>query len=58
MNDINNRGNIVGDYSLGVKTTGNIYNYLNMLSYGVAGVSANKVTNSGKDAVLGGFLRF
>ncbi|EFB1110344.1 TPA: filamentous hemagglutinin N-terminal domain-containing protein [Escherichia coli] len=55
VNDINNRGNIVGDYSLGVKTTGNIYNYLNMLSYGVAGVSANKVTNSGKDAVLGGF---
>ncbi|MCM4610756.1 filamentous hemagglutinin, partial [Escherichia coli] len=26
VNDINNRGNIVGDYSLGVKTTGNIYN--------------------------------
>ncbi|MCV5837352.1 filamentous hemagglutinin, partial [Escherichia coli] len=36
VNDINNRGNIVGDYSLGVKTTGNIYNYLNMLRYGVA----------------------
>lgn len=55
VNDINNWGNIVSDYSLGVKTQGNIYNYLNMLSYGVAGVSANKVTNSGTNAVLGGF---
>ena len=55
VKDINNRGNIVSDYSLGVKTKGNIYNYLNMLSYGVASISANKVTNSGKDAVLGGF---
>lgn len=54
VKDINNRGNIVGDYSLTAKTSGNIYNYLNMLSYGVAGVTANNVTNSGKDAVLGG----
>jgi hypothetical protein len=54
VNDINNRGNIVGDYTLTAKTSGNIYNYLNMLSYGVANVTANNVTNSGKDAVLGG----
>ncbi|HED6271814.1 TPA: filamentous hemagglutinin N-terminal domain-containing protein [Enterobacter sichuanensis] len=52
--DISNRGNIVSDYTLSVKTTGNIYNYLNMLSYGVAGVAANNVTNSGQDAVFGG----
>lgn len=52
--DINNRGNIVSDYTLTAKTTGNIYNYLNMLSYGVAGVTANTVTNSGKDSVFGG----
>ena len=55
VNDINNRGNIVSDYALTVKTDGNVYNYLNMLSYGTAKVTANKVTNSGKDAVLGGF---
>ncbi|KZQ36946.1 hypothetical protein A3N57_22770 [Enterobacter cloacae subsp. dissolvens] len=52
--DINNRGNIVSDYTLSVKTAGNIYNYLNMLTYGVAGVTANNVTNSGQDAVFGG----
>ncbi|MCR1553502.1 filamentous hemagglutinin N-terminal domain-containing protein [Enterobacter sp.] len=52
--DINNRGNIVSDYTLSVKTAGNIYNYLNMLTYGVAGVAANSVTNSGQDAVFGG----
>lgn len=52
--DINNRGNIVSDYTLMVKTSGNIYNYLNMLSYGVAGVTADHVTNSGKDAIFGG----
>lgn len=55
VNDINNRGNIVSDYALTVKTDGNVYNYLNMLSYGTAKVTASKVTNSGKDAVLGGF---
>ncbi|WP_253379811.1 two-partner secretion domain-containing protein [unidentified bacterial endosymbiont] len=54
VKDINNRGNIVGDYTLTAKTSGNLYNYLNMLSYGVAAVTANNVTNSGKDAVLGG----
>lgn len=58
VNDINNRGNIVSDYALSVKTTGNLYNYLNMLSYGVGKVTANTVTNSGKDAVLGGFYGF
>ena len=55
LNDINNRGNIVSDYSLMVKTNGNIYNYLNMLSYNTATIAANNVTNSGKNAVLGGF---
>jgi filamentous hemagglutinin family protein len=53
--DVNNRGNIVGDYALTIKTGSNLYNHLNMLSYGVANVTANTVTNSGKDAVLGGF---
>lgn len=52
--DINNRGNIVSDYTLVVKTAGNIYNYLNMLSYGVAGITTNNLTNSGTDAVFGG----
>jgi len=52
--DINNRGNIVSDYTLLVKTAGNIYNYLNMVSYGVAGVTVNNLTNSGANAVFGG----
>ncbi|MCG5128422.1 filamentous hemagglutinin N-terminal domain-containing protein [Enterobacter mori] len=52
--DINNRGNIVSDYTLLVKTAGNIYNYLNMVSYGVAGVTTNNLTNSGSNAVFGG----
>ena len=52
--DINNRGNIVSDYTLLVKTAGNIYNYLNMVSYGVAGITTNNLTNSGSDAVFGG----
>ncbi|MEI9855702.1 filamentous hemagglutinin N-terminal domain-containing protein [Enterobacter mori] len=52
--DINNRGNIVSDYTLLVKTAGNIYNYLNMVSYGVAGVTVNNLTNSGSNAVFGG----
>ncbi|KAA1059905.1 two-partner secretion domain-containing protein [Enterobacter mori] len=52
--DINNRGNIVSDYTLLVKAAGNIYNYLNMVSYGVAGVTVNNLTNSGSNAVFGG----
>lgn len=52
--DINNRGNIVSDYTLLVKTAGNIYNYLNMVSYGVAGITTNNLTNSGSNAVFGG----
>ncbi|MGK3227010.1 filamentous hemagglutinin N-terminal domain-containing protein [Enterobacter soli] len=52
--DINNRGNIVSDYTLLVKTVGNIYNYLNMVSYGVAGITVNNLTNSGSNAVFGG----
>lgn len=52
--DINNRGNMVADYTLTAKTAGNIYNYLNMLSYGAANVTANSVTNSGSNAVFGG----
>lgn len=52
--DINNRGNIVSDYTLLVKTAGNIYNYLNMVSYGVAGITVNNLTNSGSSAVFGG----
>lgn len=55
VNNIVNHGNIVSDYSLIAKTAGDIYNYLNMLSYGVAKVTAKNVVNSDKDAVLGGF---
>lgn len=54
-NNIVNHGNIVSDYSLTVEAKGDIYNYLNMLSYGVAKVTAKNVINSGKNAVLGGF---
>lgn len=58
VNDINNRGNVVSDKALTVKTAGNVYNYLNMLSYGSGKVVASSVTNSGKDAILGGFAGF
>jgi len=58
MSSINNYGNIVSDYSLTVNTKGDLYNYLNMLSEGVAKATANKVVNSGKNAVLGGFYGF
>lgn len=58
VNNIVNYGNIVSDYSLIAKTAGDIYNYLNMLSYGVAKVTAKNVVNSDKDAVLGGFYGF
>jgi len=55
VNNITNYGNIVSDYYLSAQTKGDIYNYLNMLSYGTAKVTAKNVVNSGKNAVLGGF---
>ncbi|MEN3801214.1 filamentous hemagglutinin N-terminal domain-containing protein [Aeromonas veronii] len=54
ISDIDNTGSIVSNSLLTVTTLGNLYNYLNILSYGFAKVAANNVTNSGKNAVLGG----
>ncbi len=54
IDNITNWGNVLSNESLSVKTTGNLYNYLNMLSQGTAEVAAYKVTNSGKKARLGG----
>lgn len=53
--NITNYGNIVSDGDSDITATGNVYNYLNMLSYGSAKMTAKNVTNSGRNAVLGGY---
>lgn len=52
--DINNRGSIVSEKNLEVSTTANVYNYLNMFGGSLGKFTANRITNSGKNAVLGG----
>lgn len=56
--NITNHGNIVSDNYMDVTANGTVYNYLNMLSYGSAKITANTVTNSGRDALLGAYEDF